>query len=97
MKELRNRIDRIDCEIQKLFEERMEVADEIGKYKAARGVPVFDAAREREKIAGLRAKAGDEESADGIEELFTEIMAISRRHQEKILKEAKMQNKEKNE
>ena len=50
LNELRREIDGIDRELVKLFEKRMEVSAQIGAYKASRGMPVLDAAREEEKL-----------------------------------------------
>ena len=38
----RKQIDEIDSQIVKLFEERMEVANEVAKYKMETGKAVFD-------------------------------------------------------
>ena len=46
MKKLREQIDKIDAQILKLYEERMDVVSEIGKYKIENNLPVYDAARE---------------------------------------------------
>ena len=50
MEVLREKIDRIDRELLGLFQERMDVAGEIGAYKRAHGLPVLDRKREREKL-----------------------------------------------
>ena len=42
----RARIDRIDAELARLFEERMAAAAKIGAWKQAHGRPVRDPARE---------------------------------------------------
>ena len=42
----RQEINRIDAEMARLFEQRMQAAAEIAAYKQARGLPVKDAARE---------------------------------------------------
>ena len=81
---LRSAIDRIDSGIQRLFEERMEVSAAIGEYKAARGLPVFDAAREAEKIEELKANAASLETAEGIAKLYETIFCISRELQERM-------------
>lgn len=80
----RNEIDRIDTEMQTLFEERMHISAEIGAYKASLGMPVFDAAREEAKISEIRGRASSEELADGAERLFRKIMEISRDCQQKL-------------
>ena len=50
LEELRARIDGIDAELIRLFAERMDVSAEIAAYKREHGMPVLDAAREREKL-----------------------------------------------
>ncbi len=74
----RKEIDRIDAEIQRLFEARMRVSHAIGAYKASHGMPVFDAAREAEKLDALRRTASSEELAEGIVRLYEKLMEISR-------------------
>ena len=51
--ELRGKIDQVDNELLRLFEERMEVVSQIAAHKKAEGVPVLDRKRESEKIAAL--------------------------------------------
>ena len=53
MDQYRKEIDRIDAEIARLLDERLDVAAEIGRYKLERGLPVLDAAREKKKIDSL--------------------------------------------
>ena len=43
--ELRNRIDEIDKEIARLFEERMGISSEILKYKMEHALPIEDLER----------------------------------------------------
>ncbi len=78
MNDYRREIDRIDAELQRLFEARMEVSKKIGAYKASHGMPVFDGKREEEKVRALKEKASSPENAEGIARLFKEMFAISR-------------------
>jgi chorismate mutase len=50
LRSFRNEINRIDAEMKELFVKRMETAKKIGLYKKERGLPVFDAEREKEVI-----------------------------------------------
>lgn len=43
LKSLREKINKIDDEMARLFMERMEVSGEIYKAKSALGLPIFDA------------------------------------------------------
>lgn len=83
--ELRNEIDKIDSQIVKLFEDRMELSGEVAEYKIANGKKVFDKDRERSKIETLRALAANDFNRHGVEELFSQIMSMSRKLQYQLL------------
>ncbi|MGN0369740.1 MAG: prephenate dehydratase [Butyrivibrio sp.] len=81
LQESRRRIDEIDQQIVELFEKRMSVASNVADYKLATGKPVFDKEREDAKIESLVAATEDEFNKRCVEELFTQIMAMSRKLQ----------------
>lgn len=85
--ECRRQIDEIDSEILELFEKRMRVCEDVARYKIATGKKVLDPQREQEKISSLRAKAHGEFNELGAQELFGQIMAISRKRQYQLLTE----------
>lgn len=87
LKQYRDQIDTIDRQLAELFQRRMEVVDGIGRYKLERGMPVLDAAREREVLAAKAALARDEGMATDLAALFENVMAISRRRQRKLVQE----------
>ena len=82
--DLRARIDRVDGDLQTLFERRMALCGEIAQIKKERALPVLDAAREEEKLRSVAACA-----APGLAEydaaLFRHLTALSRRRQEELL------------
>ena len=90
--ESRKEIDEIDDSIIRLFEKRMEVCKNVAEYKLRTGKPVLDRQRELDKIATLKAKASDDFYAHGVEELFEQIMAMSRKMQYKLLNEEGVNN-----
>lgn len=92
LKEARVEIDRVDKEIIKLFEERMELCKEVAEYKLHTGKAVLDRKRELEKIEVLKALASDEFYAHSIEELYEQIMSMSRKLQYKLLTEEGINN-----
>lgn len=47
---LRAKIDGIDAEMTRLFEERMKISAEIGRFKEENGLPVSDTAREADVL-----------------------------------------------
>lgn len=85
LQQCRQEIDRIDNEIIRLFEERMKVCEDVAEYKIHTGMQVLDPERERSKIAALKEKAHGEFNALGAQELFQQIMAISRKRQYQLL------------
>ncbi|MCI5588192.1 MAG: chorismate mutase, partial [Lachnospiraceae bacterium] len=85
LKESRAKIDEIDKEIVRLFEERMDVATDVAAYKRSTGKKVLDPAREEEKINSLTALTDNEFNKMAVEELFRQIMSISRKYQYKVL------------
>lgn len=78
LQEMRARIDAVDAKIEDLLKERYTIVGEVASYKAANGLPVYDAAREEEKISALRQRTGDKEMADYLEKIIRAVMAASR-------------------
>ena len=81
LKESRQQIDNIDKQIVELFQKRMIVASNVADYKLATGKPVFDKEREEQKISKLKELAANDFNEKCISELFTQIMAMSRKLQ----------------
>lgn len=84
---LRKEIDGIDRQIVALFEQRMAVTEQVGRYKLANGIPVLDRSREEQVLAGKVALLEDKSLSEDVTDLFEAIMAISRRQQQKLLDE----------
>lgn len=78
---IRDEIDVIDKEIQTLFEKRMELASQVADYKIATGKPVYDKVREDEKLEVFKKRASSDFNATSIQELFKQIMGMSRKYQ----------------
>lgn len=83
--ELRKEIDKIDKEIVRLFEERMEICKKVAEYKIANGKKVLDRERELEKLKVLGALANNDFNRHGVQELFQQIMSMSRKLQYQLL------------
>ena len=84
---LRDQIDRIDKEIVSLYTERMAVCKEVAEFKIETGKKVFDKVRENEKIEKVRSMVEGDFHKHGIQELFEQIMSISRKMQYGLLAE----------
>ncbi len=81
LSKLREELDRIDGQIVKLYEERMEYCSQVADYKIETGRNVLDKAREEEKLRKVRALVHNECNAHGVQELFEQIMSMSRKLQ----------------
>lgn len=81
----RQQIDEIDSQIVELFEKRMEVANEVAKYKMETGKPVFDKEREDQKLEKLASLSHGKFNERAVRELFSQIMSISRKYQYGVL------------
>lgn len=78
---IRGNLDVLDRKIVELYEERMVLAGQVAEYKIATGKKVFDKERELAKLASVKALTSNAFNGKGIEELFEQIMAISRKLQ----------------
>ena len=81
LQELRGKLDVIDEQIVKLYEERMDICGQVADYKIETGKRVFDKTREEEKLRRVKALAHSEFNAKGVQELFEQIMSMSRKLQ----------------
>jgi chorismate mutase len=64
----RSSIDNIDAALVHLLAERFKITQEVGRYKAAAGLPAADLEREERQVARLRALAVEA----GVDPAFTE-------------------------
>ncbi|MCM1423849.1 MAG: prephenate dehydratase [bacterium] len=86
--ELREKLDQIDEKIVALYEERMEISSLVADHKIETGKKVFDRAREEQKLEKVRALTHNAFNAHGVQELFEQIMSMSRKLQYNKLAEA---------
>ena len=82
--ELRKQINEIDREMLDLFLRRMQVSSNVAEYKRQNGLPVLDAARERELLANIAGQAGEDLDEYAIV-LYSTILSLSRSYQHKKL------------
>ncbi len=88
LEELRGQLDEIDDQIAKLYEKRMEVCGAVGEYKVNAGRKVFDRQREKDKLADVASKVSGDFNKKGIQELYQQLMSMSRKLQYQQLVEA---------
>lgn len=72
-------IDAVDVELTRLLNKRTECALEIGKIKAAEGLPVYDPEREETVIRNVQALSGGHLDNETIRRLFERIIDETRR------------------
>ncbi|MBO7376698.1 MAG: chorismate mutase [Clostridia bacterium] len=85
----RAEIDRIDKEFLRLFAERMDVCARVAEYKAGRGLPVFDAEREKAKLDSVAASVPSRYGSSA-RELYETVFRLSREYQERLIGEMKL-------
>ena len=83
--ELRDQIDEIDSVIVELFEKRMAISEEVAEYKINTGKKVFDKEREHAKLEKLASLTHNDFNRHGVQELFSQIMSMSRKKQYQLL------------
>ena len=86
--ELRAQLDQVDDEIVRLYEELMKLCEAVGEYKVRTGSKVFDRQREREKLADVAAKVSTDFNKKGVQELYQQLMSMSRKLQYQQLVQA---------
>ena len=87
LQELRQKIDRIDNGLVDLFQQRMDVSVEIAQYKQANNLPIYDPARERQKLYDLSGIVKEDRQAH-FTALYSLLFDLSRSEQERILNPA---------
>ena len=83
--ELRVEINNIDNEIVKLLVQRMEVATNIGLEKKKKGLPVFDAVRERERLNTISGMVENDVLKPHMENIYRCIMDETKLVEEKLM------------
>ncbi|NLO63059.1 MAG: type II 3-dehydroquinate dehydratase [Clostridiaceae bacterium] len=84
LSELRSRITEVDAELMRVFNRRMDLAEQIAHLKVSSKSAVYDAARESEVSDLARQRAG-EDMATRVDSMMKTMMRISRERQYDIL------------
>ena len=87
LEQMRDAIDEIDSGIVRLFERRMDVTEQVGRYKQARNMPVLDNRRQQAVLESKAAMLRDPARKADVTMLYETIMGISRRQQRRIVRE----------
>lgn len=82
---IRDEIDVIDRQLVDLFEERMKLCKEVAEFKIETGKKVLDTERENQKLQAISAMVKNPENVHAIDDIFSQIMANSRKVQYMLL------------
>lgn len=85
--QIRDEIDIVDKQIVELYEKRVDLCKQVANYKIENGKKVFDRVREEEKIRKVKSLTTSDFTSRAVEELFEQIMSVSRKLQYQILAE----------
>lgn len=81
----RDEINRIDKELAVLFTQRMNAVKQVAKYKAERGLPILDEAREAAVIARNSAYVEDEDIRSYYINFLKYNMELSKQYQHRLM------------
>lgn len=85
--DIRSQLDTIDREVVRLYQKRMALCKAVAESKIQSGKAVFDPQREEQKLTSVRNMVSDNFDKIAIEDLYRQLMTISRRLQYGILQE----------
>ena len=81
LKKKRKEIDLIDQKLSTLLNQRLRMAQKIGKIKKEMGKKIYDLQREREVLEKLERRNKGPLKEDDFKKIFTTIMKICRKSQ----------------
>ncbi len=84
LEEARQKIDSIDKELIKLFEERMNAVCDVARYKKENELPIYNSQREREIINKVVSSVSDDLSLYA-RVLYNTLFSVSRGYQTKMI------------
>jgi len=74
LNEIRTKISEIDKELAALIEKRFNLVLQVGQYKKANNILIFDETREKAVIAKCKEQLNDNKYNDYLERIYVEIM-----------------------
>lgn len=93
LKEIRGQIDETDRKIVECYQKRMELVQQVAEYKLSTGKKVLDREREAAKLDAVEALADGAFHKQAVREIFTQLIAISRKQQYRMLAEQGREDK----
>ncbi len=92
-KELDHCLAETDQKIAELIKERARISEELTRRKIADGDRIFDKARDLDLTERMAAQGDSEFTSHALEQLFTQITAMSRERQYQLLTESGVQGR----
>ena len=89
LQKIREQLDQVDSQLVELFEQRMKLCGDVAEYKRKSKKPIFDPEREKQKRFAVRSLAKTPFNEIAVDEMFAQLMTISRRYQYQQLGTAK--------
>ena len=83
LSEIRAKIDVVDDQLLDLFLQRMALAEEVGRYKDEHHLPILNKTREREVLAKVTERSGEQERY--AYHLFSTLFELARSRQAEML------------
>ena len=83
VREARQQIAALDSAIVEALNRRIELVEELLRHKQAHGLPFVDRARESQQLELLRRASRGALSAEGLGEIYAEILALVKREVER--------------
>jgi chorismate mutase/prephenate dehydratase len=83
LSEIRAKIDSVDDQLLSLFLERMDLAEEVAKYKNEHHLPILNKQREREVLAKVMERSGGKERY--AYHLFSTLFELARSRQAELI------------
>lgn len=90
----RDEIDILDKELVKIFEKRMEVSKKIALFKKNNNIYTLNKKREEEVIEKCKSLLTNNEIEGFLEEFYKNLMEISKKYQEEIIKKNELEENE---
>ena len=81
---LREKINQIDDEMLDLFLQRMDISESIAAYKKSHSLPILNRERERQILAEMMEKAGEDQELY-VYRFFSTLMDLSKARQAELL------------
>jgi len=85
LKQFRDKIDEIDKELVRLFEERMNMVIKVAEYKKVNNISVLNQVREADVIEKNKQFLKNAVYGEALEIFFIHLMALSKNQQYKFI------------